>query len=274
MAGGSFNLNITSGTTHLKSKINWSSSSNGSSANSSNVTASMVMWRDNSGYTTYGNGTFSITIDGNTNSQNKSYSFTNSESTILSHTVTVPHNSDGTKTITISGNYSGNTPIGGNGSAWCALDNIDVNKVTQFDGANDFTLETTTSAWFTPYKSSYTHNLYIDLINDGNTWVSRPGYTSGAAIIISDDEILKAYSQLSGYKPGQTVSIKYYLATFLNGSQLGGVNLWKTLTIGGTTKINTGGSWKRSIPYVNSGGTWKPAIGYIKSGSSWKRGQP
>lgn len=218
--------------------------------------------------------TVSITIDGNTNSQNKSYSFTNSESTILSHTVTVPHNSDGTKTITISGNYSGNTPIGGNGSAWCALDNIDVNKVTQFDGANDFTLETTTSAWFTPYKSSYTHNLYIDLINDGNTWVSRPGYKSGAAIIISDDEILKAYSQLSGYKPGQTVSIKYYPATFLNGSQLGGVNLWKTLTIGGTAKINAGGSWKRSIPYVNSGGTWKPAIGYIKSGSSWKCGQP
>lgn len=87
MASGSFNLSTTSGTTHLKSKINWSSTSNGSSANSSNVTASMVLWRDNSGYKTYGTGTFSITINGNTKSESKSYSFTNSETTILYHTI-------------------------------------------------------------------------------------------------------------------------------------------------------------------------------------------
>ena len=214
MASGSFNLSTTSGTTHLKSKITWSSTSNGSSANSSNVTASMVLWRDNPGYTTYGTGTFSITINGNTKSESKSYSFTNSETTIIFHTVTVPHNSDGTKTITISGSYSGDSPIGGNGSSSCTLDNIDVNKATNFDGANDFTLEGTTSAWFTPFKSSYTHNLYIDLINDGNTWVSRENYTSGSDITISDSEILNAYSQLGNYSPGQTVNVKYYLATF------------------------------------------------------------
>lgn len=273
MANGSFNLNITSGTTHLKSKINWNSISNGSSENSSNVTANMVLWRDNIGHTTYGNGMFSITIDGNTNSQSKSYSFTNSENTILSHTVDVPHNSDGTKTITISGSYSGDSPIGGNGSALCTLDNIDVNKVTQFDGANDFTLESTTSAWFTPYKSWYTHNLYIDLLNDGNTWISRPGYSSGQTIQISDDEILNAYNQLLNYNPGQTVNVKYYLATFSGDTNLGGVSLWKTMTIGGTAKINIGGTWKKAIPYVKVNGVWKPTISYINADSSWKRAQ-
>ena len=273
MASGSFNLTTTSGTTHLKSKITWSSTSNGSSANSSNVTANMVLWRDNVGYTTYGTGNFSITINGNTKSESKSYSFTNSETTILSHTVTVPHNSDGTKTITISGSYSGDSPIGGNGSSSCTLDNIDVNKVTNFDGANDFTLEGTTSAWFTPFKSSYTHNLYIDLINDGNTWVAREGYTSGSTITISDAEILSAYNQLSGYSVGQTVNVKYYLATFSGGTSLGGVSLWRTLTIGGTAKVNIGGYWKKAIPYVKVNGSWKPTISYIKANSNWKRGQ-
>lgn len=273
MASGSFNLSTTSGTTHLKSKINWSSTSNGSSANSSNVTASMVLWRDNSGYTTYGTGTFSITINGNTKSESKSYSFTNSETTILSHTVTVPHNSDGTKTITISGSYSGDTPIAGNGSSSCALDNIDVNKITNFDGANDFTLEGTTSAWFTPFKSSYTHNLYIDLINDGNTWVARENYTSGSNITISDSEILNAYSQLGNYSPGQTVNVKYYLATFSGGTNIGGVSLWKTMTIGGTAKVNISGSWKKAIPYIKINDLWKPTISYVKANLSWKRGR-
>lgn len=225
-------------------------------------------------YTTYGTGTFSITINGNTKSESKSYSFTNSETTILSHSVTVPHNSDGTKTITISGSYSGDSPIGGNGSSSCTLDNIDVNKVTNFDGAHDFTLEGTTAAWFSPFKSSYTHNLYIDLINDGNTWVTRENYTTGATITISDNEILNAYNQLSNYRPGQTVNVKYYLSTFSSGTYIGGVSLWRTMTIGGTSKINISGSWKSSIPYINSGGSWKPTIGYVNAGGSWKRGRP
>lgn len=273
MASGSFNLTTTSGTTHLKAKINWSSTSNGSSANSSSVTASMVLYRDNSGYTTYGTGNFSITINGDTKSESKSYSFTNAETTIISHTVTVPHNSDGTKTITISGNYSGDSPIGGNGSASCTLDNINVDRITEFGGANDFMLEGTTSAWFTPFKSSYTHNLYIDLINDGNTWVSRPNYTSGSTITISGSEILNAYNWLSSYKPGQAVKVKYYLATFSGGTSLGGVSLWKTMTIGGTSKINIEGTWKNAIPYVKIGDTWKPEISYIKANSNWKQAQ-
>ena len=149
--------------------------------------------------------------------------------------------------ITISGSYSGDTPIGGNGSSSCTLDDIDINKDTNFDGANDFTLEGTTSAWFTPFKSSYTHNLYIDLINDGNTWVARENYTSGSNITISDSEILNAYSQLGNYYPEQTVNVKYYLATFSGDTNIGGVSLWKTMTIGGTAKVNINGSRKPTM---------------------------
>ncbi len=150
---------------------------------------------------------------------------------------------------------------------------FNVDRKTEFDGANNFTLESTTSAWFTPYKSSYTHNLYIDLINDGNTWISRTNYTSGNTITISDSEILNAYNQLSGYSPGKTVNVKYYLATFSGGTSLGGVSLWKTMTIGGTLKVNIEGTWRNAIPYVKIGDTWKPSISYIKADSNWKRAQ-
>ena len=53
----------------------------------------------------------------------------------------------------------------------------------------------------------------------------------------------------------------------------GGVSIWKTMTIGGTSKINIGGSWKKAIPYVKVNGSWKPTISYIKANSNWKRGQ-
>lgn len=148
-----------------------------------------------------------------------------------------------------------------------------IDRVTQFNGANDFTLEGTTSAWFTPYKASYTHNLYIDLINDGNTWISRTNYESGSTITISDSEILNAYSQLGGYRPGQTVSVKYYLSTFSNGTNIGGASIWKTMTIGGTSKINISGTWKKAIPFVKMNNSWKPTLSYIKANSSWKRGK-
>ncbi len=150
---------------------------------------------------------------------------------------------------------------------------FNIDRKTEFTSADNFTLEGTTKATFTPYKSSYTHNLYIDLLTDGNTWITRTGYTSGSTITISDSEILSAYSQLSSYRPSQTVSVKYYLATFSGSTSLGGVSLWKTMTIGGTSKVNVSGSWKNAIPYVKSGGSWKPSIAYIKANSSWKRGK-
>lgn len=149
--------------------------------------------------------------------------------------------------------------------------NVDIDdKPTEIEGANNFVLEQTTSAWFTPKKSSFIHNLYIDLINSGNTWVTRQNYTSGATITISDSEILNAYRQISNCHPNQTVSVKYYLETIDNGKNLGGTSLWKTMTVNGTSKININNSWKNAIPYININGVWKPTIAYIKN-NNWNR---
>ena len=124
MASGSFDLTRTSGTQYLLVWLEYSSSKNVVN-NTSTVSVSMKARRTNTGYTTYGTGTFSITIDGTETKSTKSYSFTSSTTTILTASKTVSHNNDGSKTITISGSYSGDSPIGGNGSKSFTLDKID-----------------------------------------------------------------------------------------------------------------------------------------------------
>ncbi len=69
------------------------------------------------------------------------------------------------------------------------------------------------------------------------------------------------------------MSVKYYLATFSEGKSLGGVSLWKKMTIGGTARININGVWKKAIPFTKVNNSWKPIVCYVKANSNWKRGQ-
>ena len=124
-ASGTISLG-TSG--YLAGQIIWSSSSNGTAANSSNVTATLQLRRTNS-YTTTGTWTGNININGN--NANISYygSISSSWVSVSTRTVTVAHNSDGSKTCSISGSGTGpsGTSLSGNtvtGSANVTLDKI------------------------------------------------------------------------------------------------------------------------------------------------------
>lgn len=100
MANGTINGSTSNST--IVSKIEWSSTSN-ISANTSLVTASLYYRRTNTGYTTEGTGNFSITIDGTTTNRN-SLHLAISDTWVLAMTAskTVSHDSNGTKTISIS----------------------------------------------------------------------------------------------------------------------------------------------------------------------------
>ena len=91
---------------YLQGKIEWSSSSNGSSANTSTVTTTLYARRTNS-YTTKGKSwTGNVTVNGVSHSFggfSSSVSITNSWVRFSSYSDVVAHNSDGTKSITISG---------------------------------------------------------------------------------------------------------------------------------------------------------------------------
>lgn len=88
---------------YVQPKITWSATQD-IAGNYSNVTATLTYSRTNSGYTTSGTWSGSITINGTTTatSNRQIYITQNSNTFAMSATVTVPHNADGSKSVTIS----------------------------------------------------------------------------------------------------------------------------------------------------------------------------
>lgn len=88
---------------YIQPKIVWSATQS-VSGNYSTVTASLYYSRTNTGYTTTGTGDFVLNINGNSKSVEKKVEITHNSNTLaVTHSVTVYHNSDGTKSITIRG---------------------------------------------------------------------------------------------------------------------------------------------------------------------------
>lgn len=130
MASGTINL-TQSGT--LQGYISWTSTSNGSAANTSNVTAKLYIRKDPTSTTqpTYGYWTFRLTVNGSNYGTTSWYgSVGQSYVNIASYTLNnVAHNADGSKSITISGSCTGpsGTSMSGytaSGSGTAVLDKI------------------------------------------------------------------------------------------------------------------------------------------------------
>lgn len=128
MASGSFTFGASG---YLQGKIDWSSSSNGSNANSSNVTANLYARRTNN-YTTTGRSWSGYVKIGSAQTNiNFSSSVSVGESWVLMATVstTIGHNSNGTGSATVAGSITGpsGTALSGNttsGSQTVTLDTI------------------------------------------------------------------------------------------------------------------------------------------------------
>jgi hypothetical protein len=100
MASGT--INGSTGNQYIDAKVEWSSSVD-TTANKSTVTAALYYKRNNTGFTTSGTGTFSITINGVKTSANKTLTIINAAWVkAVEATVTVSHNADGTKSVGIS----------------------------------------------------------------------------------------------------------------------------------------------------------------------------
>jgi hypothetical protein len=153
-------INGTTSNKYIDSKIEWSSSPS-TANNNSVVTASLYYRRNNtySGTPTSGNGTFGITIDGQSGSTTFSLTIPNSGAWVKAVTVTktVPHNSDGQRSITISA--SGSIPVASLTSTTCSgtavLDNIP--RQGELTSAPDFTdLDNPTIYYKNPAGNSVT----------------------------------------------------------------------------------------------------------------------
>lgn len=90
---------------YIKYRIIVTENSTSVANNTSNVTVKVQVWRTNTGYETYGNGTCYVTIDGTQYSQaittSQVFSY-NSYTQVFNKTLNITHNSNGSKTIYVS----------------------------------------------------------------------------------------------------------------------------------------------------------------------------
>jgi len=217
--------------------MTWSSTSNGSSANTSNVTVNWIYKKNASDpYGAYNNSsstTVSITINGNTYSQVAHFDLRNASvgatQTIASYTVNnIPHNADGSKSINISGSHTTGTSWGtvSIGSTPITLDTI-----PRYTSASTWSITSKT-------ETSFTLNWQTaDVCSSIRYGTSTSSYTTKSVNAKSGSVTI------SGLSAGTNYSL--YFMPCRKDSGLwgnGSANTWKSLTNQKTY----------SYPYVNS----------------------
>lgn len=259
---------------YFTSQIVWSSSSNGSSANSSNVTAHLQIRRTNS-YTTTGTFNGSLSINGSSVGVSWHGSINSGWVEIASRTVTVGHNADGSKSCNISSSVTGPSGTSLSGNTTTASANVTLDKIARYavtSSASGSNIESPFSVKYTKYVSSYKYKLRISIPNVIE--LERIDYnTSGASFNLKPATIDYLYNK---YGPNATFNLGFAVETWNSGgsSKLSAGNekiiSCKTDSKG---RIRINGSWKNASLYVRVNGSWKKAMPYIRINNEWKRGK-
>lgn len=222
-------INGTTSNEYIKSRIVVTSTPN-TASNSSNVVVSLQYKRTNS-ETTYGSGTFSITVDGyGTTSQSKQITITGSAWVeAVKKEFTVSHNNNGTKTIKVSasGSMPGTTLTYTSCGDTVSLDTIP--RASSIDSVTNTTLGGTCRVYWTPKSSSYTYQLTFTL----GSWTSskggiRPNTTSSYLYLF--DVPLEVANQLTNVKTG-TMTVTLYTFATVNAAPIGSDTKEFTVTV-------------------------------------------
>lgn len=198
MASGTIILSSTRNV--LEGRINWSSSSNGSNANTSNVWAELQV-RRNDGYTTTGTWTGAMNIGGQEKSFSVHTSVGSSWVTMISFTKSnVPHNDNGTGTCVISGYCNGpsGTSMSGesvSGSQTVTLDTIARYLTFTVHSIRARTINTVSINWATDVPRNYTQYSL-----NGQTW------TDATDVVSSDNK--SGYYTVTNLSPNTNYTIK------------------------------------------------------------------
>lgn len=225
-----------SGTTSnakIKPTIYWSYTQD-IATNSSTVTATLKYSRTNTGYTTKGSdGSFSITINGDKKSvSSKAMTITyNSNTEAISHTVVVPHNADGTKTITISatGGITGTsftkTTISGN---------ITLQQISRPSTLNvsDGVLGTQQTLTITQLDSRFTDKIKITC---GESTESIEEELTNTSFSFTPPIEWAAQNTT-----GSSVPVTYTITTSYENTEIGSNTYTKTCAIPDSVKIDIG----------------------------------
>lgn len=277
MASGSFQVGTSNG--YIVGTLNWSSSSDINS-NSSNVYYELRFSRTNSGYTTTGSGDFYVTINGTQHHASKSFTITqNSNTFIMSGTINVPHNSDGTKQVVmrVDGNtnvfdvyLSSSSPwldtiprastVSSNVSWTAGVDNLPITinrKSTDFHHSIEIFVQHT-------YDSNWTRIGQRDNINGSTTWQ----FTTAENTAI--------YNTISAYE-NRPVIVRVWTYNSA-GTQIGGYQdkvgtvyavSTSTMSYSPSSTFNLGDNITGTIAKYNSNFTYDAVVTFGSFTKSW-----
>lgn len=140
MASGTINFNTNDG--RLNGKIEWSSSSNGSSSNTSNVTAALYVRRTDS-YSTTGTWRGSLNIGGEEKGFSLHLSISSNWTKMIEFTkYNVSHNDDGSGTCWISGYCNGPSGTTMSGVTVSGSQTVTLDKIARYLSITGFSIQT------------------------------------------------------------------------------------------------------------------------------------
>ena len=213
-------------------QIVWSSSSNGTSANSSQVTAIIQCKKSaNTTQPTTGTWTGNLNIGGENQAISERFTIGTSWVTLKTFTITKAHNSDGTGTCYIQGSITG--PAGTSqagktvsGSETVTLDKID--RYATITSAPNFNDEQNPKIEF--YNpAGFTLQLKIEAGGNANL-IKRDNITAGSPYTFqlteAERNLLRALTPNSN-----TLSVRFTVGTYINGTVQSWSYLDRTMTI-------------------------------------------
>ena len=146
---------------YVKYKITVTQNSQNVTGNTSNVTVVVRFYRTNSGYTTYGSGTVYCKINGTTYSSSVTpdQKITESGIVLFTKTLNISHNSDGSKTLTVSAWITLNTPLTSNEQSYNQVLTTIPRATIPTVSASSVALGSSVTITMPRASSSFTHTL-------------------------------------------------------------------------------------------------------------------
>lgn len=253
---GSFSVSTTS-TNDVTARIEWSESNVSVANNTSDLNVKLIYRMNNSYYATFGSGYFKITVNGTAYEDNKYVQFASGthEYTVIDHTFTITHDSNGAKSVSIvvnNGYVSGTSGLSAtSGSGTATLTTIARATVPSAPSPCYFGSNITIS--MPRASSSFVHQLVISI---GQAHIYETAANLGTSYTFS---IPSSWADVCYNSTSSTLTIG--CRTYSGSTQVGGtqvINLtimvpdsWKP-TVSISKSISNGGDSSQVIAKVST----------------------
>lgn len=213
MASGSWTFGTRN--SYIQGWVGWSSSSNGSSANSSNISVSVYFRRTNSGYTSYGKVNTYVDLVGWGQKSELNYSVSmsnpNTWTLVFAKNWTVSHASDGKRIIRIHVAGNGNFSIG----SFDTYKDVNLDTIPRYTSIKTWSVAEVGKTYAKiNWGASDTIDWLRCYLNDSSQWTDNPGSvngTSGSFVYTGAASSGASIPSVSTLKPGTTYKLKCWV---------------------------------------------------------------